>query len=47
MKIANDFIEKIREEADIEIFLQTSEEPEEIIPEEIDKKIEEEADTPK
>ena len=47
MKIANEFIEKIRAEADIEIFLQAPEEPEEPLPDEGDKTIENKTDAPK
>ena len=47
MKLANDFIEKIRTEADIEIFLNLPEESEEITPDKSDKTIEEKSDTPK
>lgn len=47
MKLANDFLEKIREEADIEIFLTPPETPDEPKPDESDQlPIEEEADRP-
>jgi len=47
MKLANDFIEKIRAEADIEIFLQKPALPEEPEPDQTDKAIENKSDTPK
>ncbi|MGB3341988.1 MAG: peptidyl-prolyl cis-trans isomerase [bacterium] len=47
MELANKFIERIRAEAEIEIFLQPPEVPEETKPDESDKVIEDEADTPK
>jgi len=47
MKLANEFIEKIRAEADIKIFLQAPEVPDESEPNESDKAIENKADTPK